>query len=59
MPLVKQINPLRDFLARNKRFIWPEHMTPLFCKTRKKIADLVREGVKAFVIGKPTLVCGD
>ena len=34
-------------------------MTELFYKSSKKIADLVREGVKGFVMGKPTLVCGD
>merc|ERR1712016_105583 len=49
----------RAFLARNKRFDWPPHMTPLFYKTRQKIADMVREGVKGFVMGKPTLVAGD
>ena len=53
------MDPFRDFLKRNKRFIWPRHMTTLFYKSRKKIANLIREGVKAFVMGKTTLVCGD
>ena len=54
-----EMKPFRAFLARNKRFDWPPHMTPLFYKTRQKIADMVREGVKGFVMGKPTLVAGD
>ena len=55
----KPMNPFRAFLARNKRFDWQPFMTELFLKTRKKIADMVREGVKGFVMGKPTLACGD
>ena len=46
-------------MKKSKRFIWPQHMTTLFYKSRRKIANLIREGVKAFVMGKTTLVAGD
>ena len=51
--------PFRDLLKRNSRFYWDDHLEELFLKSREVIVDKVKEGVKAFQVGRKTMLTPD
>ena len=50
-----------EFLKKNKQFKlnWDADIEAKFYESQKVIADMVREGVKGFVLRKPTFLVGD
>ena len=56
---MKEMAPFRDLLKRNLKFYWDEHLENLFPKSRKVIVEKVQEGVKAFEVGRKTMLTSD
>ena len=53
------MDPFRELLKRNTHFYWDSHMSDLFYRSRKLIVQKVKDGVKAFEVGRKTMLTPD
>jgi hypothetical protein len=51
--------PFRDSLKKGRIFYWDESLNQLFLESKEKIVQLVKDGVKSFEVGRPTMLTPD
>ena len=53
------MQPFRDLIKPNNKFIWDEHLEKLFQESKEHLIECVREGVRAFDTSRPTCLQTD
>ena len=55
----KVMAPFRNLQKKNSKFYWDSFLEELFLMSRAKIVKMVKEGVKAFEVDRPTVLTAD